>query len=104
VRVLGEEGGRAALLAGSIEGDSAQAFGLRGGRGLMKREGRVGCADARRQSLQMRRGQRALAVGALLRLCADAGGTIVLMQQQRASFRGHLAVMLCTAAAAGRQR
>ena len=46
VRVLGEERGRAAFLAGAIEGDAAQALGLRGGREFTQREGRVGCGSA----------------------------------------------------------
>ena len=73
MRVLGEERGRAAFLAGAIEGDAAQALGLRSGGGLMKREGRAGWARAGGEGLQMRYGERVLPVRALLGLCADAG-------------------------------
>ena len=52
----------------------------------------------------MRGGERALAVRALLGWGADAGGTIVFVQQQRARFRRHLAMMLAAATATGRQR
>jgi len=81
VRGLGEKGGRAALLAGAIEGDAAQALGLRCGGRLMQREGRVACGRAGSEGLQMRCRERALAVGTLLRLCADARGPIVFVQQ-----------------------
>jgi hypothetical protein len=103
VRVLGEDRGRAAFLAGAIEGDAAQALGLCGSRGLMKRECRLRWAGAGGEGLQMRRGERALAVGALLGLRVDASRSVRLVQEQRARFRRHLAVMLCAATAAGRQ-
>jgi hypothetical protein len=95
---LAQNDGRAALLAAAIEGDAAEALGLRGCCGLLEESDGVGGGYRGCREVVMCEGERFLLEGAALNGC---GGTNVLRGSLDFFGLQHAAVVLAVSAATG---